>query len=759
MKKIWRSTSTFLSQLVHEIRGQGFRFWQETIRISWPFGCVLLISVIAWHSLEYRRELNLIRQLERNHLEIAFQFLTDEFQSIESDLLVLSKSHSLRQFLVSQSERDRQVLEQDYLVFSNHKRIYDQVRFLDARGQERVRVNWNNGYPALVAQADLQDKSQRYYFKDTYQLNAGKIFVSPLDLNIENQAIEQPFKPMIRFGTPVYQATPQPVGVVLLNYCAAIMLQRLESLLQSKVNQPMLLNAEGYWLMAPNPEDEWGFMLGHEQRTFAREYPNVWPILRQQRHGQIQTDAGIFTFVTLHPLTAGMASSTGSPSAAGASQHLADRDEYVWKIVSRVPGSLVVQMQRRHFSHILEQSVLLWGVLLCISALVAKARMDNQRSIVALKTSERRLRVITSELANGLLVVDQCDRLVLMNPEAERLLGWPERKLLGQKIHDLIHRSRNGTPMPPGDCGVLLALREGKTMRVQQDRFIRADGSTMMVSYSASPIWEAGQVTGVVVDFHDVTQQHQEHEQLSHMASCDPLTGVFNRRELERRMAHMIHGAQQTQTTFALLLLDIDHFKRINDTYGHLAGDQVLRQLTRLLTQSLRRMDVIARYGGEEFVVLLPNAGCDRAYLIAERLRQTMMTRPIAVGCAGEVATNEVDPKQAATPPYQLQSRWVQITVSVGVAMYPAQGDRPDTLIEFADQMLYRAKHDGRNRVKMISPEVGYDEVDCNDLDCNDLDCNCSEIGCNCSEMSGSDLDCNEAGYDQPRQPASRGMA
>lgn len=726
MKRIGQLLSRFLFQLIHKTRDQSFRFWREVFVIGLPVGCILSIFVMVWHGTEYRREVNLIRQLERNHIEIAFQLLNHEFQTIESDLMILSRSHNLRQFLSSQSEGDRQNLEQDYRVFASHKQIYDQVRFLDARGQEKVRVNLNHGQPSVVAVADLQDKSQRYYFRDTYSLNEGKIFVSPLDLNIENQAIERPFKPMIRFGTPVYQASPQPVGVVLLNYCAAIMLQRLEATLQSKVNQPMLLNAEGYWLMAPNSEDEWGFMLGHEQRTFAQDFPEVWAVLRQQQHGQIQTDAGIFTFATLHPLMAGMASSTGSADATGASQPLTDPDQYVWKIVSRVPGSVVTQLQRRHVRHVVEQSVLLWGGLLLISRLVAKARMDNHRSILALKTSEQRLRAITSELANGLLVVDQGDRLVLMNPEAERLLGWTEEELLGRNIHDLIHPAPDGAPMPVETCGVMMTLREGKTMRVQRDRFTRADGSTLMVSYSASPIWEAGQVTGAVVDFRDVTQECQEREQLSQMAIRDPLTGVFNRRELERRICQIIDEARQTEATFALLILDIDHFKQINDTYGHLVGDQVLRQLTQLVAQALRTTDVIARYGGEEFVVLLPNAEFDEADRIAERVRQTIMAQPIVVDCAvdgtvdgtvdgvvvdgtvdsavdGEMTQDQVWPEEAQEASRcNLQPRWVQIiTVSVGGAMYPHQGDRPETLIEFADQMLYRAKKSGRNVVKM----------------------------------------------------------
>jgi diguanylate cyclase (GGDEF)-like protein/PAS domain S-box-containing protein len=767
-----------LSRWIMKIRHQNWQFLREICLVSSPFGLVLSSFLILWHCSEYQREISLIQRIEQKRVEIAFLLLEHEFKMIAADLLILSEDHNLQKFLVSASDRDRQILEQEYLVFSKYKTIYDQVRFLDARGQEQVRVNFNQGHPTVVPQVDLQDKGQRYYFRDTYQLKAGEMFVSPLDLNIENQVIELPFKPMIRFGTPVYQTANQPAGIVLLNYQAGILLQRLKNVLQSSVNQPMLLNAAGYWLMAPNPEDEWGFMLEHEQRTFAHVYPELWPILQQQAQGQIHTNAGIFTFRSFYPLIASMISSTGSAHATGTSQRLANPDQYMWKIVAWVPNSVVSQLQQRHLGHVLKQGVLLWGGLLLIGALVARARIDNRRHLAALKTSERRLRAITSELANGLLVVDQGDRLVLMNPEAERLLGWPEAKLLGQKIHHLIHRSPGGTPIPVETCGVLTALREGKTIRVQRDRFTRADGSTMMVSYSASPIWESGQVTGAVVDFHDVTQECQEHEHLSQLAIRDPLTGVFNRRELERQIVQMIHEAQENHSTFALLIFDIDHFKHINDTYGHLVGDQILQQLTRLATQTLRANDVIARYGGEEFVALLPQIQTPQAYCIAERLRKSIMNCPFAVDPTGPDSTgpdstgpdsnenhsNENSPhagnpsavgirelrfresKSREMSSGEINSReinsgeinsgeervsgmlrvselgsWagpqppaIQVTVSVGGAVYPDQGDRPETLIEFADQMLYRAKKSGRNAVKMTSN---------NDQPVQDMDC------------------------------------
>ncbi len=168
------------------------------------------------------------------------------------------------------------------------------------------------------------------------------------------------------------------------------------------------------------------------------------------------------------------------------------------------------------------------------------------------------------------------------------------------------------------------------------------------------------------------------YEQTVQQARTDALTGVLNRREFDARLAAELRRARRYGKACALLLLDIDHFKQVNDNHGHPAGDSVLQALARLLAAQLRDVDCVARYGGEEFVALLPETDDQAACAVAERVRAAV------AGCAFALADGTA----------------LHITVSIGVASFPRSGDSAGALVTHADQALYAAKQAGRNRVQ-----------------------------------------------------------
>jgi two-component system cell cycle response regulator len=162
------------------------------------------------------------------------------------------------------------------------------------------------------------------------------------------------------------------------------------------------------------------------------------------------------------------------------------------------------------------------------------------------------------------------------------------------------------------------------------------------------------------------------------MAITDQLTGLFNRRYMSRHLGTLISSAQTTGKPVSFLILDIDYFKHINDTYGHDVGDEVLREFAGRISANVRGIDLACRYGGEEFVVVMPDTDLTFAYMVAERLRQSVADTPFTIGVA----------------PGQLP-----VTISVGVTATETKGDTAEALLRRADQALYRAKRDGRNRV------------------------------------------------------------
>jgi len=173
--------------------------------------------------------------------------------------------------------------------------------------------------------------------------------------------------------------------------------------------------------------------------------------------------------------------------------------------------------------------------------------------------------------------------------------------------------------------------------------------------------------------------QQQLHEQANH----DPLTNLYNRRYLDNALIHELARSRRKEQALSLIMIDIDHFKKINDRHGHQAGDEVLVELARILGQMARTYDVACRYGGEEFLLLLPGMPLATARERGEQLRAAFAAQQVPFADA-----------------------LLQTTISLGIATFPEHGDSPDQLIRHADYALYQAKHDGRNRVVVWTPEL-----------------------------------------------------
>lgn len=176
----------------------------------------------------------------------------------------------------------------------------------------------------------------------------------------------------------------------------------------------------------------------------------------------------------------------------------------------------------------------------------------------------------------------------------------------------------------------------------------------------------------------EMAERQRAQSQLEVLATTDPLTRLYNRRKFEERLSHELERCQRYAGEFALILFDVDHFKRVNDQHGHDVGDMVLQFLAEAVRSQLRKSDVVARWGGEEFIALVAEADTDTALAIAEKLRRSV---------------------EAGRFPHELK-----ITISVGVAL-ARRNDTPSALVKRADQALYRAKHEGRNRVTLEAPE------------------------------------------------------
>ena len=293
-------------------------------------------------------------------------------------------------------------------------------------------------------------------------------------------------------------------------------------------------------------------------------------------------------------------------------------------------------------------------------------------------------RVALDCMGDGVISTDQDGRVVYLNRAAEIMAGWSSHAARGRGLSDvmkLIDADTRATAPDP----VTAALERGATVGLPRNCvLVRRDGTERMIEDSIAPILdEDGVVTGVVMVFRDVTEARSKALKLSHLAHHDFLTGLPNRVLLNDRLRQAIALAHRHVVKIAVLYLDVDHFKRINDSLGHAAGDLLLQEVSARLLACVRGSDTVCRQGGDEFLVVL----CE-------------VTR------SRDVARHAEKIRAALSVPYRLAQRHVAVTVSIGISLFPEDGDDSDTLVQRADMAMYHVKNGGRNAYRFYSRDI-----------------------------------------------------
>lgn len=313
----------------------------------------------------------LLETNELNNIKVQQKIIQTEYEQIISDLFYLSNCNALQNILRNQDEGFLQQIEKDFLIFSQKKKIYDQIRYIDQAGNEIIRINYNNGHPSIVPEQDLQNKANRYYFQETISLDKGELFLSPFDLNIEGEEIEIPLKPMIRFATPVFDQKGEKQGILVLNYLGNIILNRLKTGMENTPGQIMVLNPEGHWILGLDPDLEWGFMYEDKKDLVLKTYdPVAHTNIYKAEQGQFHTKNGLFSFLTIHHFLQPSESGLGKIQPFSHEKATNEAAQYYWKIVSLVPRDELYKISQYLINSYIEIyliSLIVSGLLLWFS--------------------------------------------------------------------------------------------------------------------------------------------------------------------------------------------------------------------------------------------------------------------------------------------------------------------------------------------------------------------------------------------------------
>lgn len=329
------------------------------------------------------------------------------------------------------------------------------------------------------------------------------------------------------------------------------------------------------------------------------------------------------------------------------------------------------------------------GCVLLGALLVAVLVLRQVRRTESALHHEKELAQVTlHSIGDGVITTDGDGKVEYLNPVAEQYTGWSTDQARGRPLAEIyrITDERTGKDLDPLSIQPASSTTEDTGAAISV-RLVDRNGRECPIRYSYAPIrTHEGRALGMIVVFHDISQIRAMAQQLLWQASHDALTGLVNRREFERRLNELIDTARGQAREHALMFMDLDNFKSVNDTCGHTAGDELLRQLTSVMLARMRGSDTLARLGGDEFGALLETCPFDQAVRIANAMRETVREFR-----------------------FVWEDKTFTVGVSIGLVPITADSGNLNRLLSLADASCYEAKNKGRDRVQVYRPEA--DEV------------------------------------------------
>lgn len=458
--------------------------------------------------VEAHRE-NLERQ-ERLAVNQAHLTLSKTIERVTSDISFLTEYSEKIGIPVAVDDIRAVQLADHFEVFSRQNGVYDQIRLLDTTGQEVVRINYNDGNPVKVARAELQNKSDRYYFSKGLELRRGEIFISPIDVNIEWGKPEQLPQPMFRIASPVFDGHGRKRGVLLLNFYGKTLSKEFKRTLEDSADNIMLIDDHGYWLSSPKSDQEWGFVYGHEQR-FLTTYPETWKYLRESTKGHYYSKEGLFTFSTLFPEK----EITRHRSRYNQTDISIQDISYFWKVVSFIPHSMI--NTPINFIRFVPAYLLLFMALLLVVGYYLKTRLQLKQSEISLKNTQP-FRKALDESSKLVVKLDARERIIYCNDAFSRTVGWSQEELVDREFTPLlIDSSRRALSKQRFDQLISQAIKPGR----YENKLKHRDGESLYVSWHESiDIGEGGYVEKILLIGDNTTLSRKEEEHLNIMVAA-----------------------------------------------------------------------------------------------------------------------------------------------------------------------------------------------------------------------------------------------
>nr|WP_218927808.1 diguanylate cyclase [Halomonas glaciei] len=604
-------------------------------------------------------------------LKVGQEALTRDINESLNYALAIAEMPGLRRYLAAQSLTtltDQQYSLSDLSQLSNflttlisHNARYTKLVLIDNQGREVLRAPRSNKTGARVS-GNLHVNTD--YFIEASKLLPRDLYISPPGRNLQFELFGRDVIPVVNVSTPVFDATGERRGVVLLSLNWDYLTDALRQAMLLDQNANMILvDAQGRWLL---DEGIGSIDTASFGGNFAALSPLYWQAMQQRNEGNATIDNHLLRFQTEDIRTQRYRSLAGTI--------FSDNADHPWKLGVTLPRPTWLSLFK-------EETTVLWFLLLTYGVAVAFGifwSISSQRQRELRQAAQRHAYEVSDLYENapcGYHSIDKSGLVVKMNRTELAWLGYSAKEVIGHiNYRELI------TPETREEFEKAFQNVKDNQSGSAECTLLTRNGEHRHVMIQGSAYTRNGRFVHSRAMVFDLTERKQLEEKLRAQAMTDPLTGVFNRRYLQAQAKIEMSRARRQNHPIALITIDIDHFKRINDEYGHDVGDDVLKNFTQIVSDLLRQEDLLCRVGGEEFAVLLPNTAIEQAQQVAERIRISIEQAPTTVE-------------------YEGTQQALKVTASLGVTPIHVREKSLKPALKRADIGLYKAKENGRNQV------------------------------------------------------------
>jgi diguanylate cyclase (GGDEF)-like protein/PAS domain S-box-containing protein len=617
------------------------RFINIKFVVTSLFFIILIISSIT---LFYQRGYDELRQnqieLRVDRAAIAFKqsehfFLEDMKEAINTNRL-LANSTAVEDYVSDFSLKNENILKKEWLTLLKNQSLFTQIRFLNHLGQEKIRVHDTNIFSSEIYN-HLQDKSERDYFKYAQTIKAGEIGSFGIDLEKELNEFYIPYTPAFRVIVPI-DINQKRLGYIIANYDVIELLEVITYRREEHL-RPQIVFQDGSYIIAHDENKQFGSQIpGREQYNLSIENPALWANIQKTDFGHYLDNDNLYIYHKIH-------------------MTLYNKSRYML-VFKTIPLTLIAKEIRTKADKLLGYVLVFSLTLVCFLLLLGfhfYRRLFHMESELALAALQG---------MSALVITDKKFTILKVNAQFSQWSQYNQCELIGQ---DFTHF--NNQPVDKELYNTILQT-------IDNDGFWKGEITTTHKNGSPAVLLMRIQTVDsirahYIISFNDITQRVELEQKLREQSERDGLTGCWNRRIFDKQLIQQVSMTKRYGDNYSscLAILDLDHFKLINDTYGHSKGDEVLIKVSTVMQQTLRETDFIARVGGEEFAIILPYIKVEDAFAVLERLRVIIQ-----------------------------KAFDIDVTVSGGLIAFSSTLNETE-LYKKCDEALYQAKANGRNKI------------------------------------------------------------